>query len=244
MKPHLLMPMAGAGSRFYKKGYNLPKPLIEIAGKPFFYWATRSIEKFVDVKDITFIVLKEHVNTFSIDLHIQQYFPSAKIVIIPEVTAGPVFTCLKGLQDIKDNNAVIFNDCDHMFRSDSLNNFLKKADTEVDGALLTFESNCANYSYVQYDDLSNIRGTIEKKAVSDHAISGAYYYSSADLFKKIAQTYIDECPYNETFLSGMYNIMCKNNMYIKDFLVDFHVEFGTPDEYEQAKKSRYFKDLL
>lgn len=30
------MPMAGAGSRFYKNGYTLPKPLIEIAGKPFF----------------------------------------------------------------------------------------------------------------------------------------------------------------------------------------------------------------
>ena len=31
---------------------------------------------------------------------------------------------------------------------------------------------------------------------------------------------------------------------IKDFLVDFHVEFGTPDEYEKAKDSSFFRELL
>ena len=48
MKTHLIMPMGGAGSRFANSGYMLPKPLIEIEGKPFFFWATRSIEKFID----------------------------------------------------------------------------------------------------------------------------------------------------------------------------------------------------
>lgn len=36
MKTHLIMPMAGAGSRFYKNGYIQPKPIIEIAERPFF----------------------------------------------------------------------------------------------------------------------------------------------------------------------------------------------------------------
>ncbi len=35
MKIHLIMPMGGAGSRFYKNGYIQPKPLIEIKGKLF-----------------------------------------------------------------------------------------------------------------------------------------------------------------------------------------------------------------
>ena len=37
MKTHLIMPMGGAGSRFANSGYMLPKPLIEIEGKPFFF---------------------------------------------------------------------------------------------------------------------------------------------------------------------------------------------------------------
>ena len=53
-KLDLIMPMGGAGSRFFKNGFVMPKPLIEINGKPFLYWATRSIEKYVELADITF----------------------------------------------------------------------------------------------------------------------------------------------------------------------------------------------
>ena len=31
---NVLIPMAGAGSRFEKAGYTFPKPLIEVNGKP------------------------------------------------------------------------------------------------------------------------------------------------------------------------------------------------------------------
>lgn len=33
---NLVIPMAGRGSRFSKQGYTLPKPLVELDGKPFF----------------------------------------------------------------------------------------------------------------------------------------------------------------------------------------------------------------
>ena len=58
-KLHLILPMAGRGSRFFKNGFVCPKPLIEINGKPFFYWAARSVEKFVDCADLTFVVLEQ-----------------------------------------------------------------------------------------------------------------------------------------------------------------------------------------
>ena len=56
-KIHLIMPMGGAGSRFFKNGFVMPKPLIEINGYPFLYWATLSISKFVDVVQIVGIGL-------------------------------------------------------------------------------------------------------------------------------------------------------------------------------------------
>ena len=66
-KLHLILPMAGRGSRFFENGFVCPKPLIEINGKPFFYWAARSVEKFVDCADLTFVVLEEHIRDFAID---------------------------------------------------------------------------------------------------------------------------------------------------------------------------------
>ena len=54
---NLIMPMAGEGSRFAKNGIYTPKPLIEIKGKPFFYWSAQSILKNVEIKELVFVVL-------------------------------------------------------------------------------------------------------------------------------------------------------------------------------------------
>ena len=89
-KVHLIMPMGGAGSRFFKDGFVIPKPLIEIKDKPFLYWSTISITNFVDVLDVTFVVLKEHIDKFHIDKEILKYFPDAKIQVIPEILNGAV----------------------------------------------------------------------------------------------------------------------------------------------------------
>ena len=45
-------------------------------------------------------------------------------------------------------------------------------------------------------------------------------------------------------MSGVYNIMIKNNAVIKNFTVDKHIPFGTPEEYELAKNKEDFKELI
>lgn len=242
-KIHLIMPMGGAGSRFYRNGYMIPKPLIQMNGKPFLYWAAASVTGSVDVEDITFVVLKRHVDDFGIDAEISKYFPQAGIKIIPEVLPGPVFTCLKGLEDVTDDLPVIFNDCDHMFGCNALFEQLKRGMQE-DGALITFESTKPCYSYVRYDAAGNIEGTVEKKAVSTRAICGAYVFKNAGLFRRSVDFYVKNCSYDECFISGVYNVLCGNGGIIKDYMTDFHVGFGTPEEYEEAKTSAHFRHFI
>lgn len=241
---HLIMPMGGAGSRFYKDGYMQPKPLIEISGKPFFYWAAMSIVKFVGYVDLTFVVLQQHIDEFGIDMVIKEYFPKAEIIALPEILPGPVFTALKGVEKIGDDIPVMFNDCDHMFRCNKINQIINAGCFDRDGVLLTFESEDNQFSYVKYDEYGSIAGTVEKKVVSDHAICGAYMFRNVRLFKDVAAVYVENCPYKECFMSGLYNVMCERGMTIKDYLLDFHVEFGTPEEYETAKDSVYFREFI
>jgi len=242
-KPHLIMPMGGAGSRFSKNGCIVPKPLIKINGYPFFYWAVMSILKFVDVQDLVFVILQQHINTFEIDKEIHRYFPEAQILALPQLLPGPVFSCLAAIRLIKDDNPIIINDCDHMFKCSEINEIFIKGAFEMDGGLLTFESNETQFSYVQYDERGTIIGTIEKQVVSNHAICGAYIFRNAELFINISEEYIENCPYKECFLSGMYNIMCQKGMLIKEYFLDFHVDFGTPEEYAAAKESKLFFEL-
>lgn len=244
-KIHLIMPMGGAGSRFFKNGFVMPKPLIEINGFPFFYWSTLSISNFVEVQDITFVVLKQHIEEFNIDEKIKKYFPKAKIVVIPELLNGAVLTCMHGVENIDDDLPIIFNDCDHMFTCEEFYKYCRQGDFgSVDGALLTFTSNDPKYSFLEMNENGNVIHTVEKQAVSNHAICGAYYFKNTDIFLKCAEEYLQKCNYSEYFVSGVYNIMAEHNMKIINFTCDMHLPFGTPDEYYEAEKSSEFGKVL
>lgn len=244
MKLHIVMPMGGKGSRFSKYGYEFPKPLLEIYGKPFFYWATQSIAKFVDTQDIIFVVLKEHVEKYEIDRKIREYYQEAVIHIIPEVLNGAVLTCMEGVKEIHDENPIVFNDCDHIFRCRRFEKFIKQESRgKIDGALLTFPSDSPKYSFVRLNEMGNVTGTVEKRVISNQAICGCYYFADKKIFTEAAEDYLTDCEYQEFFVSGVYNRMAEKNKVIKTFETDFHVPFGIPEEYEEAKKSNFFDEL-
>ena len=63
MRPlHIIMPMAGEGSRFRKEGWTTPKPLIELNEMPLFVRAIQSVE-ISDVRmKYSFIVRQDHID--------------------------------------------------------------------------------------------------------------------------------------------------------------------------------------
>ncbi len=241
---NLIMPMGGAGSRFSEQGFLNPKPLLQINGKPFFYWATESIRKFVNIRELIFVVLQEHVNEFSIDKQILSFYPEAKIKIIPKVLNGAVLTCLEGIDIVDNDGPILFNDCDHMFICDKFYDYIKKGEyNDLDAALMTFESNDPKFSFIEYDQKGNIKGTVEKVSVSNSAICGAYYFRNYKIFKEAAEKYLKKCSYKEFFVSGVYNILADEHKIIKDFKVNIHIPFGTPEEYEAAMEKNEFEVL-
>ena len=240
-KVHLIMPMGGGGTRFGNNGFNLPKPLIELQGHPFFFWATQSILKYVDVEDVIFVVLQEHIDKFEIDKRILEYYPTAKVQVIPQVLNGSVLTCCEGIKAVTDNGAILFNDCDHAFICNSFYDYCRiGVFDKIDGALLTFHSDSPNYSYVKFDDYRNVAGTMEKVVVSNEAICGAYYFKNKAIFSESVATYLEKCAYSEYFVSGVYNEMAAKKQKIITFPTDVHIPFGTPDEYAVAAKDERF----
>lgn len=238
-KVHLIMPMGGAGSRFFKDGFIMPKPMIELLDKPFLYWSTNSVAKFVEIEDLTFVILQEHIEKFHIDEEIKKYFPNSNIVVLPKMLNGAVLTCMEGVQNIGDDLPIIFNDCDHVFYSDEFNQYCNNGDFDlIDGALLTFESTDPKYSFLMLNDSGNVIRTVEKQVISNKAICGAYYFRNKNIFLNFALEYLKKCSYNEYFMSGVYNVMAANECIIKNFDCNEHISFGTPSEYEEASKSK------
>ena len=56
----IIIPMSGFGERFRRAGYALPKPLIEVDGKPII---AHIIDLFPDEPDFIFICNQEHLDS-------------------------------------------------------------------------------------------------------------------------------------------------------------------------------------
>jgi hypothetical protein len=259
MKIHLVMPMAGAGARFRQGGYSIPKPLIELDGKPFFWHSAQSVLRCFEPAGISFVVLKDHVEEFGIDRRILEYFPKARIVVLDHVLKGAVLSCLAGVrgngpdaaydapaEGIDPDTALLFNDCDHSFESRELKSFasgdwrLQGEDgsgslpaESMDGALLSFESELPKFSYVRTDERGLAAETREKVVISSSAICGAYFFKNSAVFEKYAAKYLENCSYSEYFMSGVYNEMIKDGCRVAVLKTDSHTSFGTPEELRQ-----------
>ncbi len=90
---NIVIPMAGRGSRFVNAGYDLPKPLIPVFGKPMIDLVVNNLRPKRKHRFV-FLVLDEHVRKYAIDDMLTKLSPGCIIVTVPEVTAGAASTVL------------------------------------------------------------------------------------------------------------------------------------------------------
>ena len=113
-KYNILIPMAGAGSRFADVGYIMPKQLIMVDGTQMLDWSLKSIIK--DDCNLIFAVRQEHIRNFSIDTILKsRYGDDIKIVVVDHLTDGSVSTCLLAKGYIDNDNPLLIYTLDVFF---------------------------------------------------------------------------------------------------------------------------------
>ena len=238
MRPlHIIMPMAGEGSRFAKAGWTTPKPLIELRGVPLFQRAIGSVA-LPDVKmKYSFIVRQEHIDKQHIDQLIQNILPEAQIFSVLKTTRGAVETCLVAETAIDDDDAIVVMDCDLEFRSKGYNELVKEAlsqpASEADGgALVSFESVNPRYSYALVDEDGRVLRTAEKEPISNHALCGAYFFGSGKDFKRIAHQLLYDGTHGkaEFYVSLLYNYLLAEGKVVRLATMEEYYSYGTPEE--------------
>jgi dTDP-glucose pyrophosphorylase len=230
----LVTPMAGLGVRFQRSGIPTPKPLLDLWGRPFFWWATESVLRSVQVRELVFVVLADHVEQFGIDAKVRETYPMARIVALSEPSSGAAESAAIGVAALATNGPIAVNDCDHAFRADGLRSLVGELTGTVEGALLGFRADDPRYSYIRFDGAGRVVGTAEKQVVSRLAIAGCYLFAGPAMFLARYAAYRESCPYDELFVSGVYNtILDRGGEVLVRELAD-HVSFGTPEEYEKV----------
>ena len=134
---------------------------------------------------------------------------------------------------IDDNDIVIVLDCDFVFKSNDLYNIIDRIDEQedIDGFLLSFNSDLSRYSYADIDDNNIVKKTADKNPISNHALAGVYGFSNGTKFKKYANEILArESDYNEYYVSAVYNYMINDGARIILSHLDEYTSLGTSEE--------------
>ena len=234
MKPNILVPMAGLGSRFIKEGFKVPKQIINIKDK---HLIDISLDC-LNYKDcnLIFVLRDEHVYNHHMDeLLMKKFGDDISIVVLDQLTDGSVCSCLFAESLIDNDSPLVIHTLDIEFRPVFDPHVMETLD--ADGLILTFKSNSTNYSYAQLDKDGNVIKTAEKKAISPNACVGIYGFKKGSDFCKYAREMIerDLRTKNEFYISPLYNVLIEDGKKIVTEDVDKMHIFGTPDEYHFYK---------
>jgi len=228
-KLNVIIPMAGAGSRFEKAGYTFPKPLIEVNGKPMIQVVVENLN--LDAHYI-FIVQKSHRVKYNLDTLLNMIAPKCSIVEVEGITEGAACTVLLAKELINNEQPLVMANSDQYVEWNSGEFMYKMQEQNADAGVLTFESTHPKWSFVKLDDYNNVVEVAEKNPISNIATVGIYYWKQGKDFVTYAEEMINKNVRvnNEFYVCPVFNEAILDNKKIKTFNIDKMWGIGTPED--------------
>jgi len=234
---NILIPMAGAGSRFTKAGFTFPKPLIEVNGKPM-------IQVVVDNINIEgnyiFIVRKEHYEKYNLNYMLDMIAPGCKIVQVDRLTEGAACTTLLAKEYIDNDEQLLIANSDQWIDWDSSDFMYSVQGNHVDGGVLTFPNAHPKWSYAKVDKNGFVTDIKEKKVISNKATVGIYHWKRGSDYVRFAEQMIekDVRVNGEFYVAPVYNEAIADGKKFKIYDVKKMMGLGTPEDLDIFLKEK------
>ena len=237
----IVIPMSGFGERFRRAGYSVPKPLIEIEGKPLL---AHVIDMFPGEQDLIFICNQEHLDTpeFGMEEIILSHCPTGSIVGIPPHKLGPVHAVQQVVHLLDPAEPVVVNYCDFTCYWD-WSNFKSFVETsKCGGAIPAYKGfhphslGSTNYAYMREVD-GWVRDIQEKQPYTDnrmeeYASSGTYYFASAELMNNAMRETVAQglTVGGEFYVSLVYKALLAADESVAVYPLQHFMQWGTPED--------------
>ncbi len=231
-KLNVLIPMAGAGSRFQQAGYTFPKPMIQIHNKPM-------IQVVVDNLGLEanyhFVVQKEHREKYNLDTFLNLITPgSAKVIEVDGITEGAACTALLAKEFIDNDNPLFFANSDQYVEWNPVEFMYNMQETNADGGIVTFKATHPKWSFAKVNNDGLVTEVAEKNPISDNATVGYYYWKHGSDFVRYAEDMINKNirVNNEFYVCPVFNQAIEDNKKIRVYDVKGMWGLGTPEDLE------------
>ncbi len=229
----IIITMAGASSRFFKAGYQLPKYQLELGGKSVFKHSIESFSSYFKTETFVFVI-RDIYETYKfiereiVELGISDY----KILTLESETRGQAETAYIATSQFDGDFPI------YIFNIDTFRHDYKKPDfvDSCDGYLEVFRADGEHWSFIQEDGNGNVLRTTEKDRISDLCSDGLYYFKSKKDFESVFEDAVEhqKTVKGELYVAPLYNELISRKKLIKfaEITLD-QIDFcGTPDEYE------------
>tara|TARA_Y100000593_G_scaffold83418_1_gene157152 strand:+ start:5769 stop:7127 length:1359 start_codon:yes stop_codon:yes gene_type:complete len=226
---NVLIPMAGAGSRFAQAGYTFPKPLIEVNGKPMIQVVIENLN--IEAKHI-FIVQKEHYEKYNLKYLLNLIVNDCEIIQVDGVTEGAACTTLLAKELINNGDPLILANSDQFVEWDSNEFMYSMVADDIDGGILSFNSIHPKWSFAKLNEEGFVSEVAEKKPISNIATAGIYYWNRGSDYVKYAEQMIEKNIRinNEFYVCPVFNEAIEDNKKVKIFPIKKMWGLGTPED--------------
>jgi HAD superfamily hydrolase (TIGR01509 family) len=228
-KMNVLIPMAGAGSRFQQAGYTFPKPLIDVRGKPMIQVVTENLN--IDATFI-YVVQKEHREKYNLDTLLNLISPGCKVVEVNGITEGAACTTLLAKEHINNDEPLLMANSDQFVEWDSNEFMYKMIEQNLDGGIVSFKATHPKWSFAKIDNQGYVTEVAEKNPISDIATVGIYYWKHGKDYVQFAEQMIEKNirVNNEFYVCPVFNEAIQAGKRIKTFDIPTMWGLGTPED--------------
>ena len=186
-KMNVLIPMAGAGSRFTNAGYTFPKLLIEVKGKPMIQVVVENLN--IEAHFI-FLAQKEHYEKYNLKQLLNLIAPGCDIIQVDGLTEGAASTTLLAKELINNDNPLLLANSDQFIEWNSNECLYAFTADEIDGGILSFKSTHPKWSFAKISDDGFVTEVAEKNPISNNATVGIYFWKKGSDYVKYAEQMI------------------------------------------------------
>lgn len=203
---NIVIPMAGAGSRFAKVGYPDPKPLIPVHGTPMIKVVIDNLRPASPHRFI-FICQKAHVAKYGLTDKLATWAPGSALVEIDGLTDGAACTVLAAKSLINDDNELMIANSDQYIDYPIDDYLAALSENCLDGIIMTMKAKDPKWSFVGLDNGGLVTTVVEKQVISDEATVGIYNFRKGEDFVHGAEAMIaaDLRVNNEFYVAPVYN---------------------------------------
>mgnify|MGYP000181481982 CR=1 FL=1 len=184
----VIITMAGAGSRFSKMGYSVPKYMIRARSRTLFDWSMQSLSAFRD-HEFVFACLQGQDEIWIRDRALHNGIQKVKVVTRQDISLGQAQTAQDVISHVDPHEPMWIYNIDTYIEEGIEPRHLEG----YQGCLHVFESSSPAMSYVRMNGSGDVVEIAEKVVISQWATAGIYGFASAQLFSQLyRKTYADQ----------------------------------------------------